>query len=493
MSTRSLNPLILGNVFIGKIKDISVKDVSGDTKITWEHSGIFDDEEFIYYITVDGDTVAMAGKDSKEAWVGGSSVGFHIIYVESEESWVIGTPNYHGNDFGRRGYLIWDKSTSTDVVKYNIYNDNKTGTIDYDYLYDSVDEITIKQEVKKPKTTGTGTGLITISGSWIGGVVNNDYTITITDNGFTHNILGSTSKEIEIEDYSSHYLPYGIVITFENQVSDYVVGDTYTCVVGVKTDYLSDILSEGTWKFGIKSLDAAGNKSGAVEKEIIIYYSPETPINFTLTYDRDNDKLVLEWTDPDDVDLYKINIYTNYSNMFGDLGDYLIDDEVWVQVNPGIEIYEINSPQDGIWKFALSAIDTSGYESETGTIQSITLPTDIDLTLNVVSGLRAVAGIGGTVILTWDFYKIGTSTPTEFRIYKDSSFTIPYEIELYLDNGEYPIQSYTHTTASLVDGTYDFTVRTADEFGETVNTDMVEVTVDSTSPNDPTIIGGVSS
>lgn len=164
---------------------------------------------------------------SAGALVGATTEPLAIVEVADGLAWfeilgvathLAGVPqtNVLERALGRRARLAWPASASDDVASYQVYDDNRTGAVDYETVIGEVDA--------KP-----------------GGLALDEYAWT------------------------------------------------------------SGELRSGTWRFGIRAVDAAGNvaTSPALEVSVVVASPPDPPLSLAGSWDPGAQRATLTWSAPD--------------------------------------------------------------------------------------------------------------------------------------------------------------------------------------------------
>lgn len=304
---------------------------------------------------------------------------------------------------GNKVELTWSGSVSTDVDHYNVYNDNKTGTVDYG---------TIIAEV-------------------------------------TH--LGSA----------------------------------------VAHSWKSDELSDGTWKWAVRTVDEAGNEeTNVVTASVAINTFPDPVTDLDYTFDDGTDKVTLTWTGSVSSDIDEYNIYSNGGSGFIDYATI-----VATVSDPTVTWLSGAIVASGTYNYGVRAVDSSGKEElntdKVVTVEIIGPPiTEQPIVPNAPVGLVALAIEGAKIKLTWLYDPKNEGVePDTFSIYYDNAtgtvdYVTPLDTVLWAartSQGKY--LSFEFTTGALVDtSTYIFGIRASASGDEEKNTVTATDTADSTAP-----------
>lgn len=314
---------------------------------------------------------------------------------------------------GNKAFITWNGSTSGDADFYRLYNDNKTGSVDFGTVIAEVDH------------------------------------------------LGS----------------------------------------GVAHTYKSGALTDGTWKWTVRAVDDATNEETNVTTvSVVIATYPLAVTDLAYTFNDTTKKVTLTWTASTSSDIANYRIYSNAGSGYVDY-----DTVVATVAHPTVTWTSGAITTAGTWNYGVRAVDSGGLEElNSDVVVSIELvgsPVSEEADLpNAPTGLEALAVAGAKIQLTWVYNDIDEeATPDTFTIYYDNgSGTVNYvnalDTVLYSTGTTLNKHlTFTFTSAALMDTTtYIFGVRAKDGSDEEANTVTVTATADSTAPNAPTALAGVT-
>ncbi|KKL47309.1 hypothetical protein LCGC14_2336850 [marine sediment metagenome] len=241
-------------------------DIGGGRRLSWQHDadpdawfkiflnqieqGVTQDHEFIIY--------PIEGEQSF----------FEVIAVGSGNRFADYTHLLEELN-GNKVLLAWTGSTSGDVDFYRIYNDNKTGTVDYNTIIATVDHLgavahswksdalsdgTWKWSVRAvDNATNIETNVVTVS------VVIDTYPLAVSNLDFTFDdgtdkvtLTWDASPSADIDKYNI----YG------NGGSGFISYDTPLAVISSPTvTWLSPaIVAAGTYNYGVRAEDTGGKE-----------------------------------------------------------------------------------------------------------------------------------------------------------------------------------------------------------------------------------------
>jgi hypothetical protein len=408
----------------GEIKNITIISMLNQVSITWEHVSVFDTSDFRYLVALDGETLGVV--TDLFFSISGISQGEHRLDIVPISPGVTALPNLHGDFYGRTAYLLWAPSGSLDLAGYNIYSNGGDGAIDYTNPVGSVSDVIIYPLVESPPTFGTGSGRLSLAGTWSGSTpINSHIQIKIFSSGLFKYYFGEWSEYISIQPQVS--LPFGIILTFHDDPSLYAANDSYTTGVGVANYWTSEVLSENNYLYSVKAVDVAGNESPPLaEQPIAILYRPE-PVSIP-SVEWDGTHIALDWANPLQA-LQSVLIYSNFSPVYGLLQDTINERDPWheipLTVNPDEHGFSFTPLVDGVWKFYLRTQAFNGRISESAELLSIdTTGTPTSLALNAPEAFQVAQGVGGTLKASWSYLVAGGEDITGFKIYIDGVATV---------------------------------------------------------------------
>lgn len=410
-------------------------------------------------------------------------------------------PRLFLDPLGQRTRLIWNPSPSADCAAYNVYSD-EAADVTPATLIATVSALTIQNRigVTADASGGGQIGRISIFGSVPAGTLplNTDVTIGITAEGeYGWSFTGGASGSGTFAATDTASLPYGVRITFHDDPADYATGALWSAHVGPATDWLSDSLAPGTYRFAIVAMDAAGNEADATdERRIRIMSVPDAVTSVSMAWD--SPELTITWTDPAAID--GVNMYTNYNAITGLFEDYIADlDAPFAVIADGVEEYAITIPADltGMLQFYLRPFNADGIEREDLVIYSISFPltsADHGQSLQQITNLTATPLAGGTWELGWDYAFREGDTATGFYVYRQTTaapfdFDVsPYQTILKAAGsslGSPMLKHYSYHRVTAESSTVLLAVRAVNIASGVVadNTNYVTLVPDATAPD----------
>lgn len=240
--------------------------------------------------------------------------------------------------------------------------------------------------------------------------------------------------------------------------------------------YITDILEDGDYYFGIKVADAAGNKSIAYVNKVTINGAPPPLVNLKIKT-RTGPKIRLEWNLPDTEDIQAFNIYDNNGSEdvnYDTMRSSVANDEItWI--SPVLSY--------GDWIFNCRVMDDNNLEEVSFyNEQSISIVEGGVFGPTEVSGLLARAISGGRIQLLWQ----ATANNDSFSIFYDNGTgTIDYNNPFEIIEPRFVISNtwFRYDTSALINGqTYKFVVRATYAGEEETNTNVVSAIADATAP-----------
>lgn len=270
---------------------------------------------------------------------------------------------------------------------------------------------------------------------------------------------------------------------------------------GVTHYWKSGELAEGTWKFGVRCVDEAGNEeTNTTTVTVVIDTYPHAVTNLAYSWDDVLKKVTLTWTGSTSSDVDKYRIYTNGGSGFVDYTTVVAEvsdpTATWTSA-------AIATP--GTYNYGVRAVDTGGKEERnTDRVVSIELvgtpPSEEPDLPNAPHGLEATAIAGAKVQLDWLYdQEYEEATPDTFNVYYDNgtgtvSYAAPLDTVAWSAgsaSGRY--RAFTWLSGALTDGTtYKFVVRAEASGDEESNTVEVSATADSTTPAAPSSLTGAA-
>ncbi|ANF83306.1 hypothetical protein A3K93_13790 (plasmid) [Acinetobacter sp. NCu2D-2] len=237
-------------------------------------------------------------------------------------------------------------------------------------------------------------------------------------------------------------------------------GQTWTATTASQTD-----LADGTYQFKVKVTDAAGNSSETAVQTVTVDTTAPIAGTLSLSNLEDTGRSATDFITQD-----KSFDLTLAGQESGSDLDYLVSTDggqTWTATTASQ-----TDLADGTYQFKVKVTDAAGNSSETA-VQTVTVDT--------------TAPIAGTLSLS-NLEDTGRSA-TDF-ITQDKSFDLTLAGQESGSDLEYLVstdgsQTWTATTASqtdLADGTYQFKVKVTDAAGNSSETAVQTVTVDTTAP-----------
>ncbi len=265
------------------------------------------------------------------------------------------------------------------------------------------------------------------------------------------------------------------------------------------TSYKTDALDDGTYKFGVRAVDSAGNEdTNTTFITVTIATYPLAVTDLAYTFNNTTKKVTLTWTASTSSDIANYRIYSNSGS-----GYISYDTIVATVAHPTATWTSGAITTAGTWNYGVRAVDSGGLEElNSDVVASIELvgspvSTQADLP-NAPTGLEALAVSGAKIQLTWVYNDINeAATPDTFSIYYDNGGgvvdynnaldTVLYSTGITLNR----YLTFTFTSGALTNGTtYIFGVRAKDGSDEEANEVTVTADADSTAPNAPTALAG---
>jgi hypothetical protein len=343
---------------------------------------------------------------------------------------------------------------------------------------------------------------VTISGDYRGygasgefEVINADWTVTITASGvFSYSNGDETITGLTFYQGLTRNLDDGLSVTFLDALSDYDTDDEFSFHVGPRTWWVSGSLDPGTYTFGVKAYDKAGNES-ATGAEVTVEITGEPAEVTAVSGSYASNDVTLTWTDGADTD--EVRIYSNYDKEHDVLRDYIMETNPVATISAGTETATITTGSVGVAKFYLRAVNSGGIEEKNFNLVEVDAR-DNPVSASVASpfDLQAVAIAGGKARVSWSV-EVSDATPASFNLYTftsepdaaDVTGATPDSVATDLTvSGQIGSQS---TDTDALAGVRWFVVRSVDSDGnEDGNIVSVSVTPDSTAPG---TVGGLGS
>ena len=437
-------------------------------------------------IYLDGELEAvvdsLGGEEQRFTIPATLTTGYHQVAVLPLPPSRLGAETLRGAQYGRRALLSWEASAATDLRRYLIYQGNAAGEAPAATPVATIEGT----EVEAVWGRKAGDGRVSIFGAWDGDPVNAVYSIGFDGAGkFRENILGIWSDWRPIESGVSVPLANGIVARFHDAAATY--SGSSTVRVGPRTFWRSEVLAEGTWQFGIRGEDAAGNLSDLLGPfALAIVYLPDAPTNVAVAFDpAEDDEVSLTWDLPTGV-WDAVEIFANYSNTFGELREDIIEDGPWESLAGDAEGFSFSPSVAGLWRFSVRVRDAEGRLSDDGGVAEVdTRGIKSGVALNEPEQLVGVAGPAGIARLSWRYRAQDGGDLTGFRVYihddPDNPEFVTPAATIEATAAGFGALSFTWDSGVLA-GERWFTLRAIAGSVETTNVDMVSVVPDSTAP-----------
>lgn len=405
----------------GRVVNVGARVSGAGVELGFRHVGVSVDSNHLVAVGLDGDlyavTPSLAGVAQSVAFPGTIGVGEHRVSVVPVRGDARRVADLHGAAYGRRAFLRWVASTSSDLDAYLIFANGGSGSVNYAEPLAVVDQVDVHRDWFQAGT-GTGSGRLTVGGSWSGERVNTVFVVETLTGMFRHNLTGAWSAWGPIARGVVRLLDFGVAVVFEDEAASYAA-KSFTVRVGPLVEWNSQELEEGTWLFSVKGRDRAGNESAALtERAVAIIHRPNAVGDLQVTFDPSlAEPVALSWSLPGDGDLAAVEIYSNFSNTFGRLGDEIIEDAPWVTLGAGEEGYGFVPAVDGVWRFYVRTRDAAGRRSdnvETVEVDTTGLPTGVRL--NVPEQVAVVARPAGSFAIAWRYRWAGGEDVGQFEV-----------------------------------------------------------------------------
>jgi hypothetical protein len=430
---------------------------------------------FSYVLAVDAGVAGVL--DVPEGGVATLSAGSHDVGLLVQRQ---GGPavDVAGEVGGRRARLSWAASTDADVVGY-VVEGLAPGEEEWEEL-GRVTEIVVGPTV----FAGTGSGRVRALGPFIG-VANREAQVEILEDGRWTDDGGSTSRAIGSGGIQRGVS--GVTWEFLDPAGLYDEGeDTFTTWVGPGTEAVTPELSAGVWGLRVRAIDAAGNvgdASGTVS--VFVLARPEAPTGLAAVYDDALGEVTVSWELPTDATRTGLRIYTNVSQATGLPVDGVIEDEVVEDLADDVTSWEMEAEPGWTVKVRVRAVNAAGVEDdglELAVLEVVEAVTS--LTAPVLTG--AVAGPGGSVVVSWSHAPLADDGTTEFSVRVDGV----EEAVVYPAESGLAVDEYEAATGG-VSGTVSVVVVATDGLSEAAS-NAIEVTVDATGPGAPSGLGALN-
>lgn len=463
----------------------------GSVAVSYEWDSALGGEAVRVWIYINRDPVAVvrAGEVWRSLPLGDEVTEIVLVVVRASDA---GPPSIDGEIGGDQFLLDWIASADDDVAAYIIYWDNATGTVSYAAPYKTLSRVVSVSSIEAAPTSGTGTGRVTIDGTYIGDVRNGVCALEVTGAGVWQLDLGDGPDGVDrdiLQGAVIGVLP-GVRAVFLDAVASYHDGDRFEWFVGVESRYVSAPQDAGTYKFTVKARDVAGNLSAAsTEKSITIVDVLEPPTNQSATFDAGDDEITIVYTDPADGDVTNIGIFTNYDATTETLTSYVKEDAPWqvVRAGEGGDTFSVAGLPRGEWLFYARSGDAAGNRERNATLFRVTIYDDPPAVLAAINIIEAVPAAGGKITLTYSVNR-ATGTPVLVNVYTGASAgSLSLAESISFTGTSYPVQVETDTTTDTFSGTVYVMLRGVDGSGNLGPMgNVVAVTVDDDAPDAPT-------
>ena len=492
-----------GGAADGAIRDLSIAastySAGGLLSFAWEQ-----DVEGSHYclVYVDGAAVGTAtpGEPFTLPPVGDGDHSLHVIPVRIGEALTPDVPTVTAN--GDQVLLTWLPSSSADVVAYRVYWDAASGTVDTDTVLATVDFIESPVTLATPVTSGTGSGVLDIDGTYRGPACNADWTVTIETGGLTWTYStqdGASGESIAIRAGVLFNLPYGVRVAFPSALADYDAGDSWTFHVGPQTRYVTDALPAGTYKFQIGAVDAAGNESTLASAiAVAVAPEPQPPTDIAGTWDAGTSTVSLSWTASETAGA-TYAVYSDYSGTFDTVLDHIDEDAPIATASGTSADIVLTTAPDSAVRFYVRAV-ASGVEERNADMLSVDCYATPLASLAAPRVTAVTPTVGGEVTMDWQ-QDISSAVPDSYNVYRTE--TGSWDDAVLVENVTPAAASSTRTSPTTNELTwtsaegYDATpaywgVRAVDaDDAEGPDSNLVAATPDATAPNTPTGFEGV--
>jgi len=269
-----------------------------------------------------------------------------------------------------------------------------------------------------------------------------------------------------------------------------VFGNNFISKSGFANQYrtyevVTDKLTAGDYKFGIKSVDNLDNVSSISQGIVTVAAFRMFPRFINIQKLNDPRRALLTWTEPVDgtPDTYKI-----YSNN----GDSTFTFTLHSTLSGTVKSLNVTMNINGTWAFKVEAVK-SGVESSNSFVATVEVPYDIanppaviDLTKQITS-VNAKNSNAGKI--EFSFLWIYGDTASKFRLYHDrGSGNIYWNsfIEFSRIGGYYQKFTTPQIYFGEEDKEFKFVVRAVSKYGvEDTNTEEHTVLLDGVAPDAP--------
>jgi hypothetical protein len=488
-----------GRPLDGRIVELAAFATPQEVALSWGHERAAAGDHRLA-VVLDGDAAVVGPAGTVEASLVGLADGQHTVDVRVLRGDVRRLPDFHGRAYGRRAHLLWPAATSVDCTGYRIYWDAGTGTVDLDEPLAATSGTFVEAIIQEGPTSGSGTGRASIFGTWTGAAANRELTVRIDGAGlWSHDLSGSFGASRAFAAGGTYNVGNGVVVRFDS-AGGYQTGDEWTVRIGPPTSWTSGELVEGTYRFRVAAVDAAGNGATPLAQRSVVIVHRPNEVTAARAVKLANGDIALSWTLPADGDIDAVLILSNWSNAMARLRPRLIERGAWVTKAADATSHTFTPPAAGVWKFRVLVRDTAGRLSESLAIASVDTAAPATSTrLSVPELLDVTPTAGGTFRVRWQYnwgYGDGIDEgqdATRFIVYAhdsaSGSFAVPEEViavspsvgivEYSFDTPDYPAARW-------------FTVRAGTATEETSNTDSIMGIPDAAAPSHSGTLRGVA-
>lgn len=422
--------------------------------------------------------------------------GAHSVLIIPVPANSPGFPSYlPGDTQGARIWLSWGRSSATDLDAYLVYWDAGLGGSPTTLLA-TVDLVTISPRYGATPDSGSGTGRLTIDGTYRGDHCNTTWRVKVTgsgtyqyslDNGSTYN---GTDQEFSAGSITN--LPNGLRLRWMDAPAAYVTNDYWAVPVGPVAYYETTEQSAGTYQFAVKARDLAGN-IGTASSTLSATLAPEPapPTNPAGTWNTGTSVVTLTWTASTTAGA-TYNIYANWTQLVPARLDYVDEASPIATAIAGATSKAITlTGQPGDMMFYVRAV-SSGVEERNASLVRVQCSATPRSSLVAPVVVSTSAEAGGYISALYQV-NIEDATPASLNVYVHTSATPDWSTATAAETidpytpADSPLDILTWTSASTYSGTKWVTIRAVDDSGnETDNTDVTAVTADSTAPGQVT-------
>jgi len=250
-------------------------------------------------------------------------------------------------------------------------------------------------------------------------------------------------------------------------------------------EVVSDKLTSGDYKFGIKSVDNLENYSTVAQGDVTISNFTMFPRFISLTKLNNPRRAILSWTQPATGNPDTYNIYSNN-------GDGSCDFTLYTSVSGSTTSKEVVMNVDGIWIFKIEAVKNS-IESFNRFTASVEVPFNLakpPAAFDAVKQITSVDAKNSNVgKIDFSFLWIYGSAANTFRLYHDRGSGAIYWnsfLEFTRVSGYYQRFTTEQIYFGETDAEFRFVVRAVNQYGvEDLNTEEHTVLLDGVAPTTP--------